>query len=86
MQTLLAQETADVRAADWKVPCLRFAPHAPEQNPTADVGRKGKTPLRKQSAVNTTLAPVQHCFSSFLTALRFTSTKFSWYWPTEQMM
>jgi transposase len=86
IQNFLAQENADWTEADWKVTCLRFAPHAPEQNPTADVWRKGQTHLRKQFALNKTFAQVKHCFSSFLKALRFTSTKFSWYWPTEQMI
>jgi transposase len=86
LQTFLAQENADSPEADWKVTCLRFAPNAPEQNPTEDVWLKGKTHLRKQFAVNKTFAQVKHCFSSFLKALRFTSVKFSWYWPTEQMI
>jgi hypothetical protein len=47
---------------------------------------KGKTHLRKQFALNKTFAHVKHCFSTFLNTLGFTSTKFSWYWPTEQMI
>jgi hypothetical protein len=58
----------------------------PEQNPTEDVWLKGKTHLRQQFALHKTFAQVQHCFSSFLKALRFPSTKFSWYWPTEQLI
>ena len=86
LQKFLVQENADLPEADWKVTCLRFAPHAPEQNPTAEVGLKGKTPLRKQFARNKTFAQVKRCFSTFLNALQFTSTKLSWYWPTEQMI
>jgi hypothetical protein len=77
MQKFLVQENADLAKADWKVTCLRFAPNAPEQNPTEDVWLRGKTHLRKQFAVNKTFAQVKHCFSSFLKALRFTSAKFS---------
>jgi len=65
---------------------MRFAPTAPEQNPTEEVWRKSKTPLRKQFALNKTFAQVKRCFSTFLKALQFTSTKLSWYWPTEQMI
>jgi transposase len=86
MQKFLAQENVDLAEDDWKVTCMRFAPNAPEQNPTEDVWLKGKTHLRKQFALNKTFAQVKHCFSTFLNSLRFTSTKLSWYWPTEQLM
>jgi transposase len=85
-QEFLAQEKAGLAEAQWKVTCLLFAPNAPEQNPTEDVWLKGKTSLRQQFAVNKTFAQVKRCFSTFLRALRFTSTKLSWYWPTEQMI
>ena len=85
-QKFLAQENADLTEADWKVTCLRFAPNAPEQNPTEDVWLKGKTHLRKLFALNKTFAQVKRCFSTFLQALQFTSTKLSWYWPTEQII
>ena len=86
MQKFLAQENAGLPETHWKITCLRFAPNAPEQNPVEDVWLKGKTHLRKQFALNKTFAQVKRCFSTFLNALRFTSTKFSWYWPTEQMI
>jgi transposase len=86
MKKFLAQENAALSEVDWRITCLRFAPNAPEQNPTEDVWLKGKTHLRKQFALNKTFAQVKHCFSSFLKALRFTSTKCSWYWPTEQLI
>jgi len=86
LQKFLAQENADLTEVDWKVTCMRFAPNAPEQNPTEDVWLKSKTHLRKQFALNKTFAQVKRCFSTFLKALQFTSTKLSWYWPTEQMI
>ena len=85
-QEFLASENAGLPEADWKVTCMLFAPNAPEQNPTEDVWLKGKTHLRKQFAVNKTFAQVKRCFSTFLTALSFTSAKLGWYWPTEQMI
>ena len=42
--------------------------------------------LRKQFAMNKTFAQVKRGFSTFLNALRFTSTKLCWYWPTEQLI
>ena len=86
MQQFLAQENADLAEADWKITGLRFAPNAPEQHPVAEGWLKGKTYLRTQFALNTTFAQVKRCFSTFLNALQFTSTKLSWYWPTEQMI
>lgn len=86
MQTLLAQENAGVAEADWKIPCVPFAPNAPEQNPLEDVWVKGKTSLRKHFAVNTTFAAVKTCFSTFLRALNFESIKCGWYWPDPQMI
>jgi transposase len=86
MQKFLTETNGSLAEADWKVTCLRFAPNAPEQNPTEDVWLKGKTHLRKQFALNKTFAQVKHCFSTFLNALHFTSTKLSWYWPTVQMI
>ena len=86
MLQFLAQENADLPEAAWKVTCIRFAPNAPDQNPVEDVWLKGKTYLRKQFALNKTFTQVKGCFSSFLNALCFTSTKFSWYWPTAEMI
>jgi hypothetical protein len=86
MQTFLVQENAGLAEADWKVTCLLFAPNAPEQNPTEDLGLKGKTYLRKQFAVNKTFAAVKQCFSAFLRTFNFDSNKFRWYWPDPQMI
>jgi transposase len=86
MRKFLAETNGSLAETDWKVSCIRFAPNAPEQNPTEDVWLKGKTHLRKQFALNKTFAQVKRCFSTFLNALQFTSTKLSWYWPTEQMI
>lgn len=86
MQQFLAQENAGLPEAEGQVTCVRFAPNAPEQNPGEDVWLKGKTHLRKQFALNKMFAQVKACFSSFLNTLRFTSTKFSWYWPTAEMI
>jgi transposase len=86
LQEFLAETNGGLAEADGKVTCMRFAPNAPEQNPTEDVWLKGKTHLRKQFALNKTFAQGKRCFSTFLSTLRFTSTKLSWYWPTEQMI
>jgi len=86
LQKFLAETNDGMAEDDGRVTCLRFAPNAPEQNPTEDVWLKGKTHLRTQFVLNKTFAQVKRCFSTFLNALQFTSTKLSWYWPTEQMI
>ena len=80
---MLAETNDSLAEANWQVTGLRFAPHAPDHKPTEEVWRKGKTHLRKHFALNQTFAQGQRCFSAFLHSLRFTSTKFNWYWPTE---
>jgi hypothetical protein len=86
LQEFLARENAGLREEDGKVPCLLFAPNAPEQHPTEALWLKGKTHLRKQVSVNKPFAAVNQCFSRFLRALSFDSIKCSWYWPTPQMI
>ena len=85
-QEFLTRANAGLSEADWKVTCLLFAPHVPEQTPTEDVWLKGKQYLRKHFAINKTFAQVKRCFSEFLTSLRCTSAKLRWYWPEEQMI
>jgi hypothetical protein len=85
-QAVLARENAAWPAEDGNVPCLWFAPNAPEPNPTADFGLKGKPQLRKQLAANKTFAAVKQCFSAFLRTLSFESVKWNWYWPYPQMI
>lgn len=86
LKTFLAQQNADLMEADWRVTCLWFAPHAPEQNPVEDIWLKGKTYLRKHFAVNKTFAQVKRCFVDFLQDTFFASAKFSWYWPNPQII
>lgn len=85
MREFLARANAGLAEEEWPVPCLRFAPNAPEQNPTEDLWRKGKNHLRKTFAVNKTFAPVRHCVRTFLQSLSFESVKLSWYWTDPQM-
>lgn len=86
IRKFLAETNAGLVEADWKVPCMCFAPDAPEQNPIEDVWLKGKTHLRTQFTLKKTFAQVKRCFSTFPQTFQFTSTKLSWYWPTEQMI
>jgi hypothetical protein len=86
LRTFLAETKGSVAETDWKVPCLRFAPNAPEPTPTEEGWLEGNPHLRKHFALNNPCAQGKRCFSTFLTALQFTSPKLSWYWPTAQMI
>lgn len=85
LQVFLARENAGLTEEQWRVTCLRFAPNAPEQNPTEELWLKGKRHLRKQFALNKPFAQVKHCFTAFLRSLKFDSGKLRWYWPSPQL-
>jgi len=42
VQAYLSQVNQGLEEKDWKVTCLLFAPHAPDQNPVEDVWLQGK--------------------------------------------
>ena len=81
LKDFLAQENKGLEKESWKILCVPFAPHAPEQNPIEDIWLKGKNFLRKNFVLNKTFASVKQCFVNFLTSLRFDSHKFNWYFP-----
>ena len=85
VQAYLTEVNAGLCEEEWRVTLLRFAPHAPEQNPVEDIWLQGKNHLRRQFAQNKTFAAVKHCFSHFLRSLRFESVKFEWYAPCPQI-
>lgn len=43
VQDYLNQVNQWLEEKDWKVTCIFFAPHAPDQNPVEDVWLQGKT-------------------------------------------
>lgn len=64
---------------DWKVTCLLFAPHAPDQNPVEDVWLRGKDYLRKHFYENKTFTQVKNSFINFLNKKIFNFKKIEWY-------
>ena len=66
MKAYLAEINQGLDEPDWKVTCMLFAPHAPEQNPVEDVWLAGKNWLRKQFIENKTFAQVKASFANFL--------------------
>lgn len=62
-----------------RIQLLRFAPHAPAQNPMEDVWLAGKREVRKQWAELTTFADVKGVFSETITTTHFHFHKLDWY-------
>lgn len=75
----LAELNAGLPEADWKITCLLFAPHAPEQNPVEDAWLRAKTFLRKHFAECLTFAAVKQLFLEFLQQQVFEFPKLAWY-------
>jgi putative transposase len=62
-----------------RIQLIRFAPHAPAQNPIEDVWLAGKRQVRKQWADLTTFADVKQIFSETVTKTNFDFHKLDWY-------
>lgn len=86
MRDYLAEVNAGLTEEEWKITCLLFAPHAPEQNPVEDIWLKGKNWLRRCFAQNKTFSQVKHCFMNHLKDQPFHSAKFDWYTPCPQII
>ena len=68
------------RVTDWKVRCLRLAPHAPDQNPVEDIWLQGKNFLRRHFYLNKTFAQVKKSFVDFLANRTFDFDKIAIYY------
>ena len=66
VQAYLNKVNENLEEQEWKVTCLLFAPHAPEQNQVEDVWLRGKNFLRKHLYKNKTFRQVKSCFSDFI--------------------
>ena len=65
VQAYLSQVNQGLEEKDWKVTCLLFAPHAPDQNPVEDVWLRGKNFLRSHFYENNTFQKVKMSFFQF---------------------
>lgn len=79
VQNYLDEINRELEEKDWKVTCVRFAPHAPDQNPVEDVWLKGKNFLRKSFYKNKTFDQVKSRFFNFLNKGIFDFEKIGWY-------
>ena len=64
---------------EWRIHCLQFAPHAPEQNPREDVWLGAKTHVRKMWNVIKTFLDVNRYFTTFIECHLFEFEKLNWY-------
>ena len=79
IQAYLSQVNQDLEEKDWKVTCLLFAPHAPDQNPVEDVWLQGKTFLRRHFYENKNFNQVKQSFLNFINKKVFNFGKAGWY-------
>lgn len=79
VQVYLKKMNEDLEEQEWKVTCLLFAPHAPEQNPVEDVWLRGKNFLRKHFYKNKTFRQVKNSFCDFINQQIFDFNKINWY-------
>jgi len=80
MKAYLGEINKGLDPDDWKVSCMLFAPHAPEQNPVEDIWLAGKNWIRKHFIENNTFAQVKACFAHFLNNRTFQLQKILWYY------
>jgi len=66
VESYLTTVNRGLEEKDWKVTCLLFAPHAPDQNPVEDVWLQGKNFLRRHFFENKTFRQVKGSFFNFL--------------------
>ena len=79
VQVYLKKMNEDLEEQEWKVTCLLFAPHAPEQNPVEDVWLRGKNFLRKHFYKNKTFRQVKNSFCDFINQQIFDFNKINLY-------
>lgn len=86
IQAYLRTVNQGLEEKDWKVTCLLFAPHAPDQNPVEDVWLQGKNFLRRHFYENKTFQQVKQSFLNFLSKKVFNFEKSKWYLEITQLV
>jgi putative transposase len=79
VKSYLSEVNKGLEKKDWKVTCILFAPHAPDQNPVEDAWLRGKNYLRKHFYENKTFNQVKDSFINFLNRQIFDFKKIEWY-------
>jgi transposase len=64
---------------EWRIHCLQFAPHAPEQNPMEDVWLGAKNHVRKLWEKIITFLHVKTFFTTFIECHVFEFETLNWY-------
>lgn len=79
VRTYLREVNGDRPEAEWRIHCLQFAPHAPEQNPMEDVWLGAKNHVRKMWDKLLTFLDVTQYFTTFVDRHIFDFEKLNWY-------
>lgn len=75
LREFLAQVNAGLPQEHWQIQCIRFAPHAPEQNPVEDIWLQAKRFLRKFFTLCKSFAVSKYLFEFVTHQQRFTFEK-----------
>ena len=75
LQEFLAEVNAGLPFEEWKIECIRFAPHAPEQNPVEDIWLQAKQFIRKFFMLCKSFAVVKYLFELVTHQQHFTFEK-----------
>ena len=62
LRQFLAEAIAGLPPEHWNIECIRFAPHAPEQNPVEDIWLQAKQFIRKFFMLCKSFAAVKYLF------------------------
>ena len=75
LREFLAEVNAGLPSHEWNIECVRFAPHAPEQNPVEDIWLQAKQFIRKFFMLCKSFAVVKYLFEFVTHQQRFTFEK-----------
>lgn len=79
VKAYLQQVNAGRPEPEWRIQCLGFAPHAPEQNPIENVWLAGKTAVRRAWHQLSTFTDVTTVFQTSIATRVFEFEKLNWY-------
>jgi transposase len=79
IQGFLDEVNQGLQPDQWKIHCVRFAPHCPEQNPIEDVWLQAKTWVRRFCALIPTFSHLKWMFEWFIRNTTFDFTTLEMY-------
>ena len=79
VRAYLREVNGDRPEEEWRIHCIQFAPHAPEQNPMEDVWLGAKNHVRKMWHQISTFQDVKRYFTTCIAGQCFDFEKLNWY-------